>query len=111
VRIPNINQTGVPGAEQISLGAISSAAQAKMRTSQELVKVVDTYQAKVQKAETDEEYSRLSNSLDRSAAEAWDHIKSTPAVDENGDPRMGLCWIGLMLRIKSYPKVMAIGSK
>jgi hypothetical protein len=60
-----------------------------MRTSQALVKVVDTYQAKVQKAETDEEYSRLSNSLDRSAAEAWDHIKSTPAVDENGDPTHG----------------------
>jgi len=89
VRIPNINQTGVPGAEQLSLGAISSAAQAKMRTSQALTKVVDDYQAKVQKAETDEEYSRLTNSLDQAAADTWRTIQDAPAVDENGDPTHG----------------------
>ena len=51
MRIPNINQTGVPGAEQISLGAISSAAQAEMRTTQALVQVVDDYQVMSNKAE------------------------------------------------------------
>jgi len=86
VRIPNINQTGVPGAEQLSLGAISSAAQAKMRTSQALTKVVDTYQAKVQKAETDEEYSRLTNSMKRDSDALWQGIQDQDRVDENGVP-------------------------
>ena len=86
MKIPGINQTGVPGAEQLSLGAISSAAQAKMRTSQTLTKVVDDYQAKVQKAETDEEYSRLANGFSRDTSEAWDGIKNQARVDENGAP-------------------------
>ena len=86
MRIPGINQTGVPGAEQLSLGAISSAAQAKMRTSQTLTKVVDDYQTKVVKAETDEEYSRLANGFSRDTSEAWDGIKNQARVDENGAP-------------------------
>lgn len=86
MRIPGINQTGVPGAEQLSLGAISSAAQAKMRTSQTLSKVVSDYQVKVQKAETNEEYSRLSNSFTRDTNSAWDEIKNQARVDENGAP-------------------------
>jgi hypothetical protein len=86
VRIPNINQTGVPGAEQISLGAISSAAQGKMRTTSTLTKVVNDYQAKVVKAETDEEYSRLSNGFTRDTGAAWEEIKSQAQVDGNGAP-------------------------
>jgi hypothetical protein len=86
VRIPNINQTGVPGAEQISLGAISSAAQGKMKATQSLTKVVDDYQAKVQKAETDEEYSRLSNGFTRDTGAAWEEIKTQAQVDGNGAP-------------------------
>ena len=86
MRIPGINQTGVPGAEQISLGAISSAAQGKMRTNQALIKVVDDYQTKVVKAETDEEYSRLANGFSRDTSAAWDGIKNQARVDENGAP-------------------------
>jgi len=86
VRIPGINQTGVPGAEQLSLGAISSAAQAKMRTTQALTKVVDDYQTKVRQAETNEEYSRLSNGFTRDTGSAWEEIKSQARVDENGAP-------------------------
>ena len=86
MRIPNINQTGVPGAEQISLGAISSAAQGKMKATQSLTKVVDDYQAKVQKAETDEEYSRLSNGFTRDTGAAWEEIKTQAQVDGNGAP-------------------------
>ena len=86
MKIPGINQTGVPGAEQLSLGAISSAAQAKMRTSNALTKVVDDYQAKVVKAETDEEYSRLANGFSRDTSAAWDGIKNQARVDENGAP-------------------------
>ena len=86
MRIPNINQTGVPGAEQISLGAISSAAQAKMRTTSTLTKVVDDYQAKVVKAETDEEFSRMSNGFTRDTGAAWEEIKSQAQVDGNGAP-------------------------
>jgi len=86
VKIPGINQTGVPGAEQLSLGAISSAAQAKMRTSQALSKVVNDYQTKVVKAETDEEYSRLSNGFSRDTSAAKDEIYNQDRVDENGAP-------------------------
>ena len=86
MRIPNINQTGVPGAEQISLGAISSAATAKMRTNQALTKVVSDYQEKVQKAETSEEYHRLSNGFSRDTSSAWDEIKNQARLDENGAP-------------------------
>ena len=86
MKIPNINQTGVPGAEQISLGAISSAAQGKMKATQSLTKVVDDYQAKVQKAETDEEYSRLSNGFTRDTGAAWEEIKTQAQVDGNGAP-------------------------
>ena len=86
MRIPGINQTGVPGAEQLSLGAISSAAQAKMRTTQALTKVVSDYQVKVQRAETDEEYSRLSNGFARDTNSAWEEIKGQARVDENGAP-------------------------
>ena len=86
MRIPNINQTGVPGAEQISLGAISSAATAKMRTNQALTKVVSDYQEKVQKAETSEEYHRLSNGFSRDTSSAWDKIKNQARLDENGAP-------------------------
>tara|TARA_R110002153_G_scaffold63189_3_gene169659 strand:- start:5513 stop:7588 length:2076 start_codon:yes stop_codon:yes gene_type:complete len=86
VKIPGINQTGVPGAEQLSLGAISSAAQAKMRTTSTLTKVVDDYQAKVVKAETDEEFSRMSNGFTRDTGAAWEEIKAQAQVDGNGAP-------------------------
>ena len=86
MRIPGINQTGVPGAEQLSLGAISSAVQAKMQTTSALTRVVDDYQTKVVKAETDEEYSRLSNGFARDTGAAWDGIKNQARIDENGDP-------------------------
>ena len=89
MRIPNINQTGVPGAEQISLGAISSAAQAKMRTTSTLTKVVNDYQTKIVKAETSEEYSRLSNGFARDTSAAKDEIYNQARVDEYGAPTHG----------------------
>ncbi len=57
-----------------------------MRTSQALTKVVDDYQAKVQKAETDEEYSRLTNSMKRDSDALWQGIQDQDRVDENGVP-------------------------
>ena len=86
MKIPNINQKGIGGAEQISLGAISSAANAKFQTSAALTKVVDDYQTKVTKAETAEEYSRLANGFSRDTGEAWDNIKNGARTDENGAP-------------------------
>ena len=89
MKIPGINQTGVPGAEQISLGAISSAATAKMRTNASLTKVVNDYQTKIVKAETDEEYSRLANGFSRDTSEAWQNIQDQDRVDANGAPTHG----------------------
>ena len=89
MKIPGINQTGVPGAEQISLGAISSAATAKMQTNSALTKVVNDYQTKIVKAETDEEYSRLANGFSRDTSEAWQNIQDQDRVDANGAPTHG----------------------
>ena len=89
MKIPGINQTGLPGAEQISLGAISSAANAKMQTNSALTKVVNDYQTKIVKAETDEEYSRLSNGFARDTSAAKDEIYNQARVDENGAPTHG----------------------
>lgn len=89
MKIPGINQSGVPGAEQISLGAISSAASAKMQTNSALTKVVNDYQTKIVKAETDEEYSRLSNGFARDTSAAKDEIYNQARVDENGAPTHG----------------------
>ena len=89
VKIPGINQTGVPGAEQISLGAISSAASAKMQTNSALTKVVNDYQTKIVKAETDEEYSRLANGFSRDTSAAWQDIQDQDRVDANGAPTHG----------------------
>ena len=86
MKIPGINQTGLPGAEQISLGAISSAANAKMQTNSALNKVVNDYQTKVVKAETDEEYSRLANGFSRDTSAAWQDIQDQDRVDEYGAP-------------------------
>lgn len=89
MKIPGINQTGVPGAEQISLGAISSAASAKMQTNSALTKVVNDYQTKIVKAETDEEYSRLANGFSRDTSAAWQDIQDQDRVDEYGAPTHG----------------------
>ena len=89
MKIPGINQTGVPGAEQISLGAISSAASAKMQTNSALTKVVNDYQTKIVKAETDEEYSRLANGFSRDTSAAWQDIQDQDRVDANGAPTHG----------------------
>jgi len=89
VKIPGINQTGVPGAEQISLGAISSAASAKMQTNSALTKVVNDYQTKIVRAETDEEYSRLANGFSRDTSAAWQDIQDQDRVDANGAPTHG----------------------
>ena len=89
VKIPGINQSGVPGAEQISLGAISSAASAKMQTNSALTKVVNDYQTKIVKAETDEEYSRLANGFSRDTSAAWQDIQDQDRVDANGAPTHG----------------------
>lgn len=86
MRIPNISQTGVSGAEQISLGAISSAHQGRTKVYSALTKVVSDYQAKVTKAETGEEYNRLANGFARDTGEAWTSIQDEARLDENGAP-------------------------
>ena len=86
MRIPNINQTGVPGAEQISLGAISSAAQAGMRTTQALTKVVDDYQIMSNKAEAVAEYGQKYESSLATLDAAYDGMINSPHFDENNNP-------------------------
>ena len=86
MRIPNINQTGVPGAEQISLGAISSAAQASMKTTQALTKVVDDYQIMSNKAEAVAEYGQKYESSLATLDAAYDGMINSPHFDENNNP-------------------------
>jgi hypothetical protein len=86
VRIQGISQTGVPGAEQISLGAISSAAQAKMKTTQALTKVVGDYEAKVQKAEQEAEMHSASIGLEKDTQALMQSLESANAYDANGKP-------------------------
>ena len=84
MKIPSIRQTGVSGAEQISLGAIASAGQAKAGQSRALTNIVNTYQDKIIKAETNEEYNRTTNNLNRDSAQLWGDIQGQDRVDENG---------------------------
>jgi len=86
VRIQGISQTGVPGAEQISLGAISSAAQAKMKTTQALTKVVGDYEAKVQKAEQEAEMHSATIGLEKDTQALMQSIESSDAYDDDGRP-------------------------
>jgi len=89
VRIQGISQTGVPGAEQISLGAISSAAQAKMKTTQALTKVVGDYEAKVQKAEQEAEMHSASIGLEKDTQALMQSLQDSDAYDANGKPTYG----------------------
>ena len=86
MRIPNINQTGVPGAEQISLGAISSAAQAEMRTTQALVQVVDDYQVMSNKAEAVAQYGQNYQSSLIALDSAYDEMVNQPHFDQDNNP-------------------------
>jgi len=86
VRIPGINQTGVPGAEQISLGAISSAAQSQMRVSSALTKVVDDYQVMSNKAEAVAQYGQNYQSSLTVLDSAYDEMINQPHFDEKNNP-------------------------
>jgi hypothetical protein len=89
VRIPNINQTGVPSAEQLSLGAISSAAQAKMRTTATLTKVVSDYQTKVQTAEREAELHSASIGLEKDSQELIQSITDQDSYGPDGNAMYG----------------------
>jgi len=86
VRIPGINQTGVPGAEQLSLGAISSAAQGKMRVSQALTKVVDDYNVMSNKAEAVAEYGQHYESSLMAMDANYDDMINQPHYDADSNP-------------------------
>ena len=86
MRIPNINQTGVPGAEQISLGAISSAAQASMKTTQALTKVVDDYQVMSDKAEATAQYGQNYQSSLTALDASYDEMINQPHFDDKNNP-------------------------
>lgn len=86
MRIPGINQTGVPGAEQISLGAISSAAQSQMRVSSALTKVVDDYQVMSNKAEAVAQYGQNYQSSLTVLDSAYDEMINQPHFDEKNNP-------------------------
>ena len=86
MRIPGINQTGVPGAEQISLGAISSAAQGKMRVTAALTKVVDDYQVMSNKAEAVAQYGQNYQSSLTVLDAAYDDMINQPHFDEKNNP-------------------------
>ena len=86
MKIPGINQTGVPGAEQLSLGAISSAAQAKMRTSQALSKVVNDYNVLSNKAEAVAQYGQNYESSLIDMDVAFDNMINEPHYDDDKMP-------------------------
>ena len=86
MRIPSINQTGVPGAEQISLGAISSAAQGKMRTTQALTKVVSDYQVMSEKAEAVAQYGQNYQSSLMALDASYDEMINQPHFDDKNNP-------------------------
>ena len=89
MRIQGISQTGVPGAEQISLGAISSAAQAKIKTTQALTKVVGDYETKVQTAEQEAEMHSATIGLEKDTQALMESIQQEDAYDEQGMPTYG----------------------
>jgi hypothetical protein len=86
MRIQGINQTGVPGAEQISLGAISSAAQGKMRTTQALTKVVSDYQVMSEKAEAVAQYGQNYQSSLMALDASYDEMINQPHFDDKNNP-------------------------
>ena len=86
MRIPGINQTGVPGAEQLSLGAISSAAQAKMQTTSALTRVVDDYNVMSNKAEAVAQYGQNYQSSLTALDASYDEMINQPHFDDNNDP-------------------------
>jgi len=86
MRIPGINQTGVPGAEQISLGAISSAAQGKMRVTEALTKVVSDYEVISNKAEAAAQYGQNYESSLMDMDAAYDDMINQPHYDEDKNP-------------------------
>ena len=86
MRIPGINQTGVPGAEQISLGAISSAAQGKMRVTEALTKVVSDYEVISNKAEAAAQYGQNYESSLMDMDAAYNDMINQPHYDEDKNP-------------------------
>jgi len=86
MRIQGIGQTGVPGAEQMSLGAISSAAQADIRVTQALTQVVSDYQIMSNKAEAVAEYGQKFESSMTTLDAAYDGMVNSPHFDENNNP-------------------------
>jgi len=86
MRILGINQTGVPGAEQISLGAISAEAQGKMRVTNALTKVVSDYQVMSNKAEAVAEYGQHYQSSLMALDSSYDTMINQPHFDDKNSP-------------------------
>jgi len=86
MKIPSINQTGVPGAERISTGGIASAAQANIQGGQALVRMVSNYTSQMKKVEAASEYSHHYNRSLTYLDEQYDVLLQQNAFDEKGKP-------------------------
>jgi hypothetical protein len=87
MKIPRFQNSGVPGAEQQSVGAIVQSGRARMNGSlNALNKVVQDFGERMLAEEQDAELHRLTRSMKQQAVELSDSIVQRDKVDANGDP-------------------------
>ena len=90
MKIPRFQSSGLPGAEQQSVGAIVSAGRAKMYGGMNaLNKVVDEFGQRILQEEQEAEYHRLSRDLSNKATAMTEGIFERGHVNEQGDPTHG----------------------
>lgn len=90
MKIPRFQSSGVPGAEQQSVGAVVSAGRAKMYGGlHALNKVVDEFGQRILKEEQDAEFHRLSRNMRQESEKLAQGIYERDKVDEFGDPTHG----------------------
>ncbi len=87
MKIPRFQHSGVPGAEQQSVGAIVQSGRARMNGSlNALNKVVQDFGQRMLSEEQDAELHRLTRSMKQQALELSEGITKRDKVDGNGDP-------------------------
>ncbi len=87
MKIPRFQHSGVPGAEQQSVGAIVQSGRARMNGNlNALNKVVQDFGSQVLKAEQDAEYHRLTRGLNNDAQLLWSELEQKEQFDQNEAP-------------------------
>lgn len=86
MRIPRFQSSGVPGAEPISLSAISYEASQKIQTNQNLTKMVKGFANDLMAAEANAEYGQKYNQTVQHLDTFWDGMAKGPRFDDNNEP-------------------------